>query len=216
MNGANQRLLRARAGRTAARTTCRASTCPARSPARSPRRSPAPISRRRQRLLDPHGEHDRAGAFPALGRRRAGLESGPLFGVQFSQLPCSDLSPRFNGTAGAGALHRPEALAARPRRRRRRLPALQERRGGRRHRRHGRRRLRLRPRSPRRRPGRRGDHRARRDRPASPRPTTIRADRITVDGTLAALLRRDRRPTCCSNPAARARASARSTARRAR
>jgi len=29
----------------------------------------------------------------------AGLESGPLFGVQFSQLPCSDLSARFNGNA---------------------------------------------------------------------------------------------------------------------
>jgi uncharacterized protein GlcG (DUF336 family) len=28
----------------------------------------------------------------------AGLESGPLFGVQFSQLPCSDLAARFNGT----------------------------------------------------------------------------------------------------------------------
>ena len=28
-----------------------------------------------------------------------GLESGPLFGVQFSQLPCSDLSRRFNGIA---------------------------------------------------------------------------------------------------------------------
>jgi uncharacterized protein GlcG (DUF336 family) len=27
-----------------------------------------------------------------------GLESGPLFGVQFSQLPCSDLAARFNGT----------------------------------------------------------------------------------------------------------------------
>jgi uncharacterized protein GlcG (DUF336 family) len=29
----------------------------------------------------------------------AGLESGPLYGVQFSQLPCSDLSRRFNGVA---------------------------------------------------------------------------------------------------------------------
>jgi uncharacterized protein GlcG (DUF336 family) len=27
----------------------------------------------------------------------AGLESGPLFGVQFSQLPCSDLAARYNG-----------------------------------------------------------------------------------------------------------------------
>lgn len=32
----------------------------------------------------------------------AGLESGPLFGVQFSQLPCSDLSQRF-GAVGAAA-----------------------------------------------------------------------------------------------------------------
>ena len=28
-----------------------------------------------------------------------GLESGPLFGVQFSSLPCSDLNARFNGNA---------------------------------------------------------------------------------------------------------------------
>ena len=32
-----------------------------------------------------------------------GLESGPLFGVQFSQLPCSDLSTRF-GAPGPAAL----------------------------------------------------------------------------------------------------------------
>lgn len=38
----------------------------------------------------------------------AGLESGPLFGVQFSQLPCSDLSSRFTGGAGAGALIGPK------------------------------------------------------------------------------------------------------------
>ena len=47
----------------------------------------------------------------------AGLESGPLFGVQFSQLPCSDLSQRF-GVAGAGALTGPKrsplGLAADP------------------------------------------------------------------------------------------------------
>ncbi|PKP99788.1 MAG: hypothetical protein CVT74_06685, partial [Alphaproteobacteria bacterium HGW-Alphaproteobacteria-13] len=30
----------------------------------------------------------------------AGLESGPLFGVQFSQLPCSDLNTRFGAAAG--------------------------------------------------------------------------------------------------------------------
>jgi uncharacterized protein GlcG (DUF336 family) len=37
-----------------------------------------------------------------------GLESGPLFGVQFSQLPCSDLSARFTGTAGANAFIGPK------------------------------------------------------------------------------------------------------------
>ncbi len=47
-----------------------------------------------------------------------GLESGPLFGVQFSQLPCSDLSARFTGGMGAGALIGPKrsplGLAADP------------------------------------------------------------------------------------------------------
>ena len=47
-----------------------------------------------------------------------GLESGPLFGVQFSQLPCSDLSRRFNGMGGAGSLIGPKrsplGLAADP------------------------------------------------------------------------------------------------------
>jgi uncharacterized protein GlcG (DUF336 family) len=46
-----------------------------------------------------------------------GLESGPLFGVQFSQLPCSDLSARF-GSLGADALIGPKrsplGLAADP------------------------------------------------------------------------------------------------------
>ncbi|HYI63727.1 MAG TPA: heme-binding protein [Allosphingosinicella sp.] len=37
----------------------------------------------------------------------AGLESGPLFGVQFSQLPCSDLAARF-GAVGPGALIGPK------------------------------------------------------------------------------------------------------------
>jgi uncharacterized protein GlcG (DUF336 family) len=37
----------------------------------------------------------------------AGLESGPLFGVQFSQLPCSDLAARF-GALGAAALIGPK------------------------------------------------------------------------------------------------------------
>ncbi|MCW3849462.1 heme-binding protein [Sphingomonas sp. LB-2] len=47
----------------------------------------------------------------------AGLESGPLFGVQFSQLPCSDLSARY-GSLGADALIGPKrsplGLAADP------------------------------------------------------------------------------------------------------
>ena len=46
-----------------------------------------------------------------------GLEGGPLFGVQFSQLPCSDLSQRF-GAAGAAAMIGPKrsplGLAADP------------------------------------------------------------------------------------------------------
>ncbi|MCW0197365.1 heme-binding protein [Sphingopyxis sp.] len=46
-----------------------------------------------------------------------GLESGPLFGVQFSQLPCSDFSSRF-GAAGAAAMIGPKrsplGLAADP------------------------------------------------------------------------------------------------------
>ncbi|MBB5685854.1 uncharacterized protein GlcG (DUF336 family) [Sphingobium boeckii] len=37
-----------------------------------------------------------------------GLESGPLFGVQFSQLPCSDLSARFLPGGGTGALIGPK------------------------------------------------------------------------------------------------------------
>ncbi|MEP0392258.1 MAG: heme-binding protein [Erythrobacter sp.] len=37
-----------------------------------------------------------------------GLESGPLFGVQFSQLPCSDLSTRFTGTSGPRELIGPK------------------------------------------------------------------------------------------------------------
>lgn len=48
-----------------------------------------------------------------------GLESGPLFGVQFSQLPCSDLNTRFvPGNAGSGAFIGPKrsplGLAADP------------------------------------------------------------------------------------------------------
>jgi uncharacterized protein GlcG (DUF336 family) len=37
-----------------------------------------------------------------------GLESGPLFGVQFSSLPCSDLTARFNAAGGAGAFIGPK------------------------------------------------------------------------------------------------------------
>jgi uncharacterized protein GlcG (DUF336 family) len=47
-----------------------------------------------------------------------GLESGPLFGVQFSQLPCSDLAARFNGNVGTAAFIGPKrsplGLAADP------------------------------------------------------------------------------------------------------
>lgn len=47
-----------------------------------------------------------------------GLESGPLFGVQFSQLPCSDVTTRFNGNIGAAGLVGPKrsplGLAADP------------------------------------------------------------------------------------------------------
>ena len=37
-----------------------------------------------------------------------GLESGPLFGVQFSQLPCSDLSARYQSAGGTGAFIGPK------------------------------------------------------------------------------------------------------------
>ena len=47
-----------------------------------------------------------------------GLESGPLFGVQFSQLPCSDLSQRYvaggGATAFVGPKRSPLGLAADP------------------------------------------------------------------------------------------------------
>jgi uncharacterized protein GlcG (DUF336 family) len=45
-----------------------------------------------------------------------GLESGPLFGVQFSQLPCSDLAARFGGPGGAmiGPKRSPLGLSADP------------------------------------------------------------------------------------------------------
>lgn len=46
----------------------------------------------------------------------AGLESGPLFGVQFSQLPCSDLASRIAGGAAAmiGPKRSPLGLSADP------------------------------------------------------------------------------------------------------
>ena len=47
-----------------------------------------------------------------------GLESGPLFGVQFSQLPCSDLAARYNGNLAPsgfiGPKRSPLGLAADP------------------------------------------------------------------------------------------------------
>lgn len=55
--------------------------------------------------------------FPPAPSTR-GLESGPLFGVQFSQLPCSDLNARFLAAGGASALIGPKraplGLAADP------------------------------------------------------------------------------------------------------
>lgn len=49
-------------------------------------------------------------------RNAVGLESGPLFGVQFSQLPCSDLNTRVGGAGGAfiGPKRSPLGLAADP------------------------------------------------------------------------------------------------------
>jgi uncharacterized protein GlcG (DUF336 family) len=56
--------------------------------------------------------------FPPAPGVTAGLESGPLFGVQFSQLPCSDLNTRFTGTgtpaAFIGPKRSPLGLAADP------------------------------------------------------------------------------------------------------
>ena len=55
--------------------------------------------------------------FPPSAAAR-GLESGPLFGVQFSQLPCSDLAARFAGIAASdsfiGPKRSPLGLAADP------------------------------------------------------------------------------------------------------
>ena len=45
--------------------------------------------------------------FPPSGAAR-GLESGQRFGVQFSQLPCSDLAARFNGIGAPGAFIGPK------------------------------------------------------------------------------------------------------------
>jgi uncharacterized protein GlcG (DUF336 family) len=54
-------------------------------------------------------------SFPP-GAIAAGLESGPLFGVQFSQLPCSDLSTRYASGAlpGIGPRRSPLGLSADP------------------------------------------------------------------------------------------------------
>lgn len=55
--------------------------------------------------------------FPPAPSTR-GLESGPLFGVQFSQLPCSDLNARFQSAGGPSAFIGPKrsplGLAADP------------------------------------------------------------------------------------------------------
>ena len=71
----------------------------------------------RQRLLDAgrRARSSRSISRPRPPRR--GLESGPLFGVQFSQLPCSDLSqPLRRSRAGAfiGPKRSPLGLAADP------------------------------------------------------------------------------------------------------
>jgi uncharacterized protein GlcG (DUF336 family) len=42
------------------------------------------------------------------------VPSGPLFGVQFSNLPCSDFSARFNGQVGVGPHRSPLGLSADP------------------------------------------------------------------------------------------------------
>lgn len=53
-------------------------------------------------------------SFPP-GSVAAGLESGPLFGVQFSQLPCSDLSTRYSpGGTTIGPKRSPLGLSADP------------------------------------------------------------------------------------------------------
>ncbi len=46
--------------------------------------------------------------FPPAPNLTPGLESGPLYGMQFSSLPCSDLVARFNSAGGAGALIGPK------------------------------------------------------------------------------------------------------------
>jgi uncharacterized protein GlcG (DUF336 family) len=52
--------------------------------------------------------------FPPSANTR-GLEAGPLFGVQFSQLPCSDFNTRFGvGAAMTGPKRSPLGLAADP------------------------------------------------------------------------------------------------------
>ncbi|MGH8541729.1 MAG: GlcG/HbpS family heme-binding protein, partial [Stenotrophobium sp.] len=43
-----------------------------------------------------------------------GTPGGPLFGVQFSQLPCSDLANRFSAGTGAGPHRSPLGLSADP------------------------------------------------------------------------------------------------------
>jgi uncharacterized protein GlcG (DUF336 family) len=44
----------------------------------------------------------------------SGTPAGPLFGVQFSQLPCSDLNTHFSSGAGAGPHNSPLGLSADP------------------------------------------------------------------------------------------------------
>ena len=118
MNGANPRL---RVPRGAERQQSR----PAgrRRPGRGRRRDRQGDHRRlsllgRQRLLDPHREHDRAGAFPALGRRRAGSKAGRCSACSSASCPaptCRRASTASSAPHGfIGPKRSPLGLAADP------------------------------------------------------------------------------------------------------
>ncbi len=80
---------------------------------RSPRRSPAPISHRAAMPFRP-APPTRSSSSISRSASTA-TRSGPLFGVQFSQLPCSDFSRGLTGGAPRrGRMHAPLGLAADP------------------------------------------------------------------------------------------------------